>query len=136
MLVRVTCDGMVIGTADFLVAEGLAHAPFSPAAAYVLADAAARSLGRQLTRRQYWTAVRGDFACVAAARWEGGRLAIEDMMGRELCADNIVVVERPPGVPGERTVRVVADFRSDVARAQARVRSCELSGDERNRPAA
>ena len=119
MLVRLTCDGVVIGTADFQPAEGLAHAPLMPAAAYVLADAAARSLGRQLTRRQYWTAIRGDFACIAAARWEGGRLALEDMTGRELSADNIVVVERPPGVPGERTVRVVADFRSAVARAQA-----------------
>jgi hypothetical protein len=119
MLVRVTCDGVVIGTADFQPAEGLAHAPLMPAAAYVLADAAARSLGRQLARRQFWTAIRGDFACVAAARWEGGRLALEDMSGRALRADNIVVVERPPGVPGERTVRVVADFRSTVARAQA-----------------
>jgi hypothetical protein len=119
MLVRVTCDGVVIGTADLQPAEGLAHALMSPAAAYVLADAAARALGRQLARRQYWTAVRGDFACIAAARWEGGRLALEDMTGRELAADNIVVVERPPGVPGERTVRVVADFRSAIARAQA-----------------
>src|SRR4051812_37239515 len=33
MLVRVTCDGIVIGTADFHPAEGLAHAPLSPAAA-------------------------------------------------------------------------------------------------------
>jgi hypothetical protein len=135
MLVRVTCDGVVIGTADFQLAEGLAHAVLSPAAAYVLADSAARSLGRQLTRRQYWTAVRGDFACVAAARWEGGRLAIQDMNGRELCADNIVVAERPPGVPGEHTVRVVADFRSDVARIQARFRS-DPGCAERNRPAA
>lgn len=135
MLVRVTCDGVVIGTADFQLADGLAHAPVTPAAAYVLADSAARSLGRQLARRQYWTAIRGDFACVAAARWEGGRLALEDMTGRELCADNIVVVERPPGVPGERTVRVVADFRSDVARVQARYRS-DPDCNERNRPAA
>ena len=136
MLVRVTCDGVVIGPADFHPAEGLAHAAFSPAAAYVLADSAARSLGRQLARRQFWTAVRGDFACVAAARWQGGRLAIEDMNGSALCAANVVVIERPVGVPGARTVSVVADFRCDVARVQARLRSPDLDGDERKRPAA
>ena len=136
MLVRVTCDGVVIGTADLQPAEGLTHAVLSPAAAYVLADSAARSIGRQLTRRQYWTAVRGDFACVAAARWEGGRLAIQDMNGCELCADNVVVVERPPGGPSEHRVRVVADFRSDVARVQARRRSPDSDCIERNRPAA
>ena len=117
-------------------AERLAHALLAPAAAYVLADSAARSLGRQIAGTQFWSAVRGEFACVMAARWEGGRLAIEDMAGRPLCAHNVAVIERQWGVPGERVVRVVADLRSDVARAQARQRSSYEVSEHRTRTAA
>ena len=136
MLLRVTCDGVVIGTTEIDLAEGLVCAPLSPAAGYVQTDSAARSLGRQLAGTQFWSAVRGDFACVVAARWEGGRLAIQDTMGRELCAHNVAVIERPAGAPGARAVRVVADFRSDVARAQARHRSAYTDVENRTRPAA
>ena len=79
---------------------------------------AARSLGVQFASTQFWLPPDGDFADVAAARWEGGRLALEDLTGRELAVTNIVVLEGLPASPDDGSVRVVADFRSDRARAR------------------
>lgn len=139
MLVRVTCGGVLIGTATFDPPEGVAHAPLSPTRAYVLASVPARSLGAELGATQLWLPQDGDFADTAAARWArwgGARLALEDMTGRELAVSNILVLEGLPGAPGESTVRVVADFRSDLARAEARVRSAHSGPGTRTRPAA
>jgi hypothetical protein len=136
MLVRVTCGGVLIGTAAFDPPEGVAHAALSPTRAYVLASIPARSLGGQFASTQCWLPEDGDFADVAAARWGGPRLALEDMTGRELGVNNILLLEGLPGAPGESTVRVVADFRSDLARAEARVRPAHRGGGKRTRPAA
>jgi hypothetical protein len=50
-------------------------------------------------------------------------VALEDMTGRELAVANVVVFEGLPAGTGDGPVRVVADFRSDLARAEARLRS-------------
>jgi hypothetical protein len=83
----------------------------------------ARSLAAQFATTQVWLPSDGDFADVAATRWAGGRLALEDMTGRELAVANVVVLEGLPADPDDGPVRVVADFRSDLARAEARLRS-------------
>jgi hypothetical protein len=136
MVVRVTCGGILSGTAHFDPPEGVAHAPLSPTRAYVLASPAARSLGSQFASTQFWLPSDGDFADVAAARWDGARLALEDTTGRELAVNSILVLDGLPGAPGESTVRVVADFRSDLARAEARLRSTRGGDGKRTRPAA
>ena len=133
MLVRVTCGGVLIGTAHFDPPEGVAHAPLSPARGYALAAMPARALGAQFASTQFWLPPDGDFADVAAARWEGGRLALEDLTGRELAVNNIVVLEGLPAGPGDGNVRVVADFRSDLARAEARLRSTRPGDGNRTR---
>lgn len=136
MLVRVTCGGVVIGTAEFDPPHGVAHAALSPTVAYAHAAAAAQSIGRRFACTQYWSPSDGDFAEIAARRWKGGRLALEDRTGRELSVNNVVVVEGLTSVDGESTVRVVADFRSDLACVAARVASGGSGGGNRTRPAA
>jgi hypothetical protein len=136
MHVRVTCGGIVIGTATFDPPEGVAHAPLSPTRSYVFAAPAARALGNQFASTEYCLPTDGDFADVAASRWEGARLAIEDMIGRELAVNNVVVLDGLPGGPSESTVRVVADFRSDLSRAEARLRATRPGTGNRTRPAA
>ena len=112
MLVRVTCAGGLIGTAEFDPPQGVAHASLVRAPAYDAVSTAARSLARSLADTQCCCSGL-DFADVAATRWEGGRLALEDETGRELAVSNVVVVESVPGGPGEAAIRVVADFRPD-----------------------
>ena len=82
----------------------------------------ARSLAAQFATTQFWRPSDGDVADVAATRWAGGRLALEDMTGRELAVANVVVLEGLPADPSDGPVRVVADFRSDLARVEARLR--------------
>jgi hypothetical protein len=113
MLVRVTCAGALIGTAEFDPPHGVAHASLVRAAGYDVVSPAARLLARSLAHTQCCCSGR-DFADVAATRWEGGRLALEDETGRELAANNVVVIESIPGGPGEAAIRVVADFRRDL----------------------
>ena len=134
MHVRVTCAGIVIGTAEFLPATGLAHAPLEPGPGYPFAASAARALGRDLSVRQFWSPMAGDFADEAAARWTGDRLALEDVAGRELGVNNLVVVECPTRV-GDSPIKVVADFRPDLARVEAFLRTVGPGGG-RTRPAA
>jgi len=133
MKVRVTCAGVIIGTADFEPAEGVSHASLTPSAAYSLTATAARDLGEQFARTQFWSPVQGDFADEAAARWVGGRLALEDEIGRELGVGNIVILEQP--LVGARALTVVADFRPDLARVEAFLRTVGPGGG-RSRPAA
>jgi len=123
MIVRVTCAGLLIGTARFDSPSGLAHAPLYPSNGYPNASAAAQTLARELTQRRFWAPSEGDFAAVLARRWQGGRLALQDLMGREVEVSSLAVLEPPFG--GRYLVHVVADFR-EVARA----------GSRRTRPAA
>ncbi len=136
MLVRVTCGGILIGTAEFDQPEGVAHASLSPTPAYVVARSAARMLGERFARTQFWSPPDGDFAEVAAAGWEGGRLAIEDVGGRELGVANVVVLDGLPSADGESLVHVVADFRADLGRVASRARSGNPADGNRTRPAA
>ena len=104
------------------------------AGGYPFAAAAAQALGHELSRTQFWLAVNGDFADEAASRWSGDRLALEDLTGRELGVNNLVVVEFPAPVGGS-AIRVVADFRPDMARVEAFLRTISPGGG-RTRPAA
>jgi hypothetical protein len=134
MRVNVTCSGIVIGSAEFVPASGLAHAALEPGPGYAFAAAAARALGRDLNRTELWSSTRGDFADAAASRWSGERLALEDLVGRELGVNNLVVVEFPAPLGGA-AIRVVADFRPDMARVEALLQSIGPGGG-RTRPAA
>lgn len=135
MRVRVTCSGVLIGFAEFEPPDGLAHTVLSPAPGYALASAAAQVLARDLAKTQRWRVYEGDFADIAAARWEGGRLALEDETQRELGVTNIVVLEYPPIGEHAPVTRIVADFRPDLARVEALLRT--LGGPAgRDRPAA
>lgn len=136
MLVRVTCGGVIIGTAEFDPPNGVAHTTLSPTPAYLVAIAAAQRLGLRFARRQYWCPADGDFADHAAALWEGPRLALEDLTGRELGVPNVLVLEGLPGTDGATTIRVVADFRADSARMVAPIRQPNVGGGNRTRPAA
>lgn len=135
MHVRVTCAGIVIGMAEFEPASGLPHATLDVEPGYSFAAAAARELGHEFGRTQFWSPISGDFADEAARRWSGDRLALEDLTGRELGVNNIVVVEYQTRVGGEPRVTVVADFRPDLARVEALLRTVG-SGGGRTRPAA
>lgn len=137
MLIRVTCAGVVIGTAQFDPPSGLAHAALAPTTEYAIACAAARTLGQHLAGRRLWCRPEdGDFADAIAASWRGGRLALEDLTGRELCVANVAVIEGDPMKLGGTHVRVVADFRSDLARVASRIRPIGNDGESRTRPAA
>lgn len=136
MLFRVTCGGVPIGTARFDPPEGLAHATLERTGGYVRVAPAAQALGRVFAVTQFWSPSAGDFADVAAARWKGARLALEDATGRELGVNNVVVLEAPlPSADGS-LVRVVADFRPDPARVEAFLRTLGRDGGGRTRPAA
>ena len=132
---NVTCSGIVIGAAEFVPASGIAHAPLEPGPGYVFAAVAAQALGRDLSRTQFWLPTNGDFADEAASRWSGERLALEDLVGRELGVNNLVVVEFPALVGGA-AIRVIADFRPDMARVEALLQSIGPGGGGRTRPAA
>ena len=119
MLVRVTCAGALIGTAEFDPPQGVAHASLVRTQGYDVVSPAARSLARALAHTQCCCGGR-DFADVAATQWEGERLALEDETGRELAVSNVVVIEGIAAGPGESAIRVVADFRQDPARSAAR----------------
>ena len=142
MRARVTCAGVVIGTAQFDQLRGLAHASLSTTADYASSSRSAKALGRRLARTEYWPAADGDFADAAAARWKGRRLALEDMAGRAVNVRSLGVVEGQVGGPDGITVRIVADFRpphahvATGAQVEARARSIGTEGDARTRPAA
>ena len=130
MLVRVTCAGVVIGTARFDPPFGLAYARLWPTPAYAIAAPMAEELGEEVARKRLWSREDGDFAAALAAYWKGGGLALQDMSGRELVAGSVVVVE---SVFGPRRLVVVADFRTD---AGSRVEPATPTDRARTRPAA
>ncbi len=137
MLVRVTCGGVPIGTARFDRPEGLAHATLERTAGYVRVAPAAQALGRVFAVTQFWSPSAGDFADVAAGKWKGARLALEDAAtGRELGVNSVVVLETPLPSADESLVRVVADFRPDLARVEPFLRTLGRDGGGRTRPAA
>jgi len=132
--VNVTCAGIIIGAAEFVPASGLAHAALDPAPGYLFAAVAAQTLGCDLRHTQPWLSIDGDFADEAASRWTGDRLALEDLVGRELGVNNLVVVEFPAPIGGS-AIHVVADFRPDMARVEALLQTIGPVGG-RTRPAA
>ena len=134
MLVRVTCAGILIGSAELLPATGLAHAPLQCSEGYPIAQHAARAAALRVTATQYWSAMDGDFADQMAHEWPGDRLALEDAYGRELSV-TVVVLDFPTPEPRPR-VQVVADFRPDLARRMAPLVVEQLGGAGRTRPAA
>jgi hypothetical protein len=136
MVVTVTCAGIPIGTADFDPPEGLAHAALRINSAYGLASPAARVLALSLRHLECWSSLDGDFADFASSRWEGPRLALEDETGRELGVTNLIVLETDIRHPDCAPVRIVADFRPDLARVEAFLRTLGTDGGGRARPAA
>ena len=136
MLVRVTCAGVVVGTAQLDPRHGLAHSLLSPTDGYEIASPAARSLGRRLAVTRFWSPGDGDFAAALAAQWRGGRLGLEDTSGREIGVDSVVVIEAPAGAVNGSAVCVVADFRSDVARARLHLPPASVGGGTSARGAA
>ena len=135
MFVRVTCAGVLVGTAEFDLPQGVSHAVLHKAAGYACASAAASRLAERFAGTQCVSPRDGDVAGVIAGRWGGGRLALEDETGRELAVNNIVLLEGLPG-DGATAVRVVADFRPDLARVAAGTRLRDIDGGNRTRPAA
>ena len=130
MLVRVTCAGVLIGTARFDPPEGLAHASLVPSAGFGLVSSVAWALGRQFAATQCWSS-GGDFAGAAAGRWTSGRLALEDTLGRELSVNNVLVLAGLPGADGH-LIHVVADFRADAARVGSYSRRLAADGGDRS----
>ena len=131
MLVRVTCAGVLIGTARFDPPEGLAHASLVPSAGFGLVSSVAWVLGRQFAATQFW-ASGDDFAAAAAGRWTSGRLALEDTLGRELAVDNVLVLAGFPGGADGPLIHVVADFRADTARVEAYRTRLDTGGGDRS----
>ena len=131
----VTCSGVRIGSADFNP-EGVAHAHLAHTAAYAMTLAAAAKLGVSFGHTQYWPPLKGDFAAEAAARWTGGRLALEDDTGREVAVNNMVIIHLLAAPSLERILQVVADFRPGMARVEALLCAVEPGGNDRTRPAA
>lgn len=137
MRVRVSCAGIDIGEAEFEPAEGVAHARLVPAAGYAIAQDAARRAGLAISHTQHWSPLAGDFADAAASLlWTGDRLALTDELARELGVASVVVLERPEARAVEPLVTVVADFRPDLARVEAFLRTLDGGGGGRARPAA
>ncbi|MEO8335541.1 MAG: hypothetical protein ABI664_11245 [bacterium] len=147
MLLRVTCAGVDIGSADFPVLDGLAHTTLTPNAGYDYVRDTARSLGEEFAVTQFWSQIDGDFAEHAASRWTAGRLALEDLTGREMGVNSILVLDLSIGadfagegkqVPrvARDDIRVVADCRPDMARVEAFLRTMDSSSGGRSRPAA
>jgi hypothetical protein len=134
MLVRVTCAGVLIGTARIDSPSGLAHAPLYPATGYPMVAAPAQALGDEVMHRPFWSPAEGDFADMVAARWQGESLALQDLTGRALVVNSLVVLE-PPAVGGRHPVYLVADFRGG-ADVGSRIHERSTDGRSRTRPAA
>jgi hypothetical protein len=134
--VRVTCAGVAVGTAVFQRSEGLEYADLVPTDAYAMIAWHAQEIGTSLSRRHYWPPHRGDFAEALAEQWSGPRLAFESERGRELAVSSIVVSEfTAPGAAA--SIRVIADFRPDLARVAALLAStARPDGGAQARPAA
>jgi hypothetical protein len=115
--VRVTCAGVEIGTAEFRAPNGLAHERLVTGPHYAIAFDAARRCALALSHTQHWSPRNRDFAAYFAEQWEGGRLGLEDKLGREFAVNSLVVIDHPRDVSAE--VILVADFRPALARVEA-----------------
>jgi hypothetical protein len=138
MILRVTCGGVLVGTADFDPPAGLAYARLVPADGYFsLAELHAHRIAALLAQSYFWPPENNDFADAVAAHWNGGRLSLEDSMGNELGVTNIVLIERLLGALSDPSIIAVADFRPDLARVEAFLRTIDIGGGSgRSRPAA
>ena len=123
-------DGVPIGSVLFDPPSGVAHAPLEAGPAYDSVRDAARRMTLAIGKTQPWSVLWGDFAEVFARRWDAGRLALANTHGLELGVASVVVLERA-GSPV-----VVADFRPDMARVEAFLRTVHGGGNGRARPAA
>ena len=123
-------DGIPVGEVVFQPPAGVAHAHMSPMAAYARVQEVAQAAGMELAGSQRWSPLFGDFAEAFAVRWERGRLALADERGSELGVTNLVLIERV-GQP-----IIIADFRPDLARVEAFLRTLDRDGGGRSRPAA
>jgi hypothetical protein len=134
--VRITCAGVTVGTAAFQCTQGVAYADLLPTDAYALVAAPARAIGDSIACTQYWGPNNDDFADALSARWTGHRLAVEDELGRELAISSIVIADL--GALGTtKSIRVIADFRPELARVDAVLNDIERSsGGSESRPAA
>jgi hypothetical protein len=136
--VTVLVDGAPVGRAIFAPPDGLAWARLEPGAGYAKVRAQAQECGLAFARTQFWSALDGDFADVAAAPWRG-RISLQDAYGRVLALTNIVVMERPTpdaGPADAPVVIILADFRPDVARTHAFLTLLDGGSGGRERPAA
>ena len=124
-------DGVPIGNVHFDPPSGVAHAPLVASSGYDRLRDTAERAALALGTTQRWSALWGDFAEVFAREWQHhGRLALADLDGRELGVNNLVVLARFGGPV------VVADFRPDLARVEAFLRTIDGDGEGRSRPAA
>jgi hypothetical protein len=124
-------DGVPIGIVCFDPPSGVACASLVATRGYDRVRDTARRVALALGATQPWSALQGDFAEEFARQWqEDGRLALADLEGRELGVNNLVVLERFHGPV------VVADFRPDLARVEAFLRTVSDGGKGRSRPAA
>lgn len=132
---RILCDGLPIGTAHIAPLSGLAYGRLEPNSAYECVRHHAIAAGRRLIRVGIWNPLRGDFAEEFARAWEGGRLALSDLLGEELSVASMVITD------WERTGKfplplVIVDVRPDMARVEAFLRTLGPSDDDNSRPAA
>ena len=134
MFVRVTYAGVFVGSTEFRPAVGLAHAWLVPAHGYAAAASPAQAMGRALAVTQYHSPSLGEFADAVAGWWTGGRLALEDAVGRELGVASVVLVERPSAGEDTGEVQVVADFRPASARVEAWMHPRRRSGSDGTPP--
>jgi hypothetical protein len=132
---RILCDGLPIGTASIVPLAGLAYGRLDPAPGYEYVRPHAIAAGRRLNRVGIWDPLRGDFAEEFARAWEGGRLALTDLLGDELAVASVVIIdwERSGGLPRPL---VIVDARPDMARVEAFLRTLGPSDDDKSRPAA
>jgi hypothetical protein len=136
LFVRVTCVDVVVGSATFARAEGLAHATFHPSSDYAMIAPYARTVWEWLRLRRYWHPLDGDLTDVVAEVWGGERLALEDALGQQLAVSHVIVVDAERAPFGAAPIRIVADFRPDHARVAAALSGTDLGRGGRTRPAA
>lgn len=136
LFVLVTCVDVVVGSANFARAEGLAHTTFHPSSDYSMIAPYARAVGEWLKLRRYWSPMDGDLTDVVATVWGGERLALEDRVGGQLAVSHVIVVHAERAPFGVEPIRIVADFRPDHARVAATLSATDLGSRGKTRPAA
>jgi hypothetical protein len=136
LFVLVTCVDVVVGSATFTRAEGLAHATFDPTSDYTMIAPHARKVWEWLKPRRYWNPMEGDLTDALSGLWGGEPLALEDAVGEQLAVSHVIVVDAEWAPYGVAPIRVVADFRPDHARVAAALSRTDLGSGGKTRPAA